>query len=42
MKLINILTALFPCGSITGAPKLSTMKYIEQLESSLAQYIVER
>ena len=34
MKLINILTALFPCGSITGAPKLSTMKYIEQLESS--------
>lgn len=33
-KLINIFNALFPCGSITGAPKLSTMKYIEQLESS--------
>ncbi|MBB6453519.1 para-aminobenzoate synthetase/4-amino-4-deoxychorismate lyase [Salirhabdus euzebyi] len=26
--------ALFPCGSITGAPKISTMKYIANLESS--------
>ncbi|MBE5675374.1 anthranilate synthase component I family protein [Staphylococcus sp. SS87] len=32
--LLKILTALFPCGSITGAPKLNTMKYIKQLESS--------
>ena len=28
------MRALFPCGSITGAPKLSTMKYIQQLETS--------
>ncbi len=27
-------TLLFPCGSITGAPKLNTMKYIKQFESS--------
>lgn len=26
--------ALFPCGSITGAPKISTMKHIAQLEQS--------
>ncbi len=32
--LTQILTSLFPCGSDTGAPKLNTMKYIKQLESS--------
>ncbi|WP_256025793.1 chorismate-binding protein, partial [Staphylococcus aureus] len=32
--LTQILTSLFPCGSITGEPKLNTMKYIKQLESS--------
>ena len=26
--------ALFPCGSVTGAPKASTMKYIKELEPS--------
>lgn len=26
--------ALFPCGSITGAPKISTMKFIHELERS--------
>lgn len=31
-SLNKILTALFPCGSITGAPKLNTMSYIKQLE----------
>lgn len=33
-NLVDIMRALFPCGSITGAPKLSTMKYIQQLETS--------
>jgi para-aminobenzoate synthetase component 1 len=28
----DILRALFPCGSITGAPKVSTMKIIDDLE----------
>ena len=28
------LKALFPCGSITGAPKFNTMKIIERLEAS--------
>ena len=28
----DILLALFPCGSITGAPKLKTMEIIKQLE----------
>ncbi|KAB2481192.1 anthranilate synthase component I family protein [Staphylococcus arlettae] len=32
LSLNNIMAALFPCGSITGAPKLNTMKYIKQLE----------
>jgi para-aminobenzoate synthetase component 1 len=29
----QILEALFPCGSITGAPKLQTMKIIDELET---------
>ena len=28
----DILLALFPCGSITGAPKISTMKIIDRIE----------
>jgi para-aminobenzoate synthetase / 4-amino-4-deoxychorismate lyase len=31
-SLVEILTALFPCASITGAPKVSTMKLISELE----------
>lgn len=31
--LINTLQALFPCGSITGAPKLSTMSIIDRMEN---------
>lgn len=31
-NLYDILEAIFPCGSITGAPKISTMEIIEQLE----------
>ena len=34
MSLVNVLKALFPCGSITGAPKLNTMKYIKALEQT--------
>lgn len=34
LPLNDILTALFPCGSITGAPKISTMKIIRDLECS--------
>lgn len=32
--LLQILTALFPCGSITGAPKINTMSYINKLETT--------
>ena len=28
----NILSALFPCGSVTGAPKIRTMEIIHELE----------
>lgn len=28
----EILSSLFPCGSITGAPKINTMKFIKSLE----------
>ena len=31
--LVQLLQALFPCGSITGAPKRQTMRLIAQLES---------
>ncbi len=30
----EILKALFPCGSITGAPKISTMRIIDEIERS--------
>jgi len=30
----DIIRALFPCGSITGAPKISTMRIIDDLEPS--------
>jgi anthranilate/para-aminobenzoate synthase component I len=33
VNMSDILTALFPCGSITGAPKISTMRIIEQIET---------
>ncbi len=33
-SLVDILKALFPCASITGAPKANTMKIINQLEPS--------
>jgi para-aminobenzoate synthetase/4-amino-4-deoxychorismate lyase len=32
--LVDVLAATFPCGSITGAPKLSTMELITRLEDS--------
>ena len=33
-RLVDVLKALFPCGSITGAPKLSTMRIIAGLETA--------
>ena len=32
VSISDILTAVFPCGSITGAPKISTMRVIESIE----------
>ena len=31
ISLFDIFKAIFPCGSITGAPKVSTMKVIDEL-----------
>jgi len=32
--LVDLLTALFPCGSVTGAPKIAAMDVIAELEST--------
>jgi len=34
VSLVKIFTALFPCASITGAPKVSTMRIISELETT--------
>src|SRR5699024_10301646 len=34
VRLVEVLEALFPCGSITGAPKLSTMALIAEREAA--------
>ncbi|WP_352524004.1 aminodeoxychorismate synthase component I [Heyndrickxia oleronia] len=34
IELVDIFSALFPCGSITGAPKISTMRIISEIEDS--------
>jgi para-aminobenzoate synthetase component 1 len=34
VQLSDILRALFPCGSVTGAPKIHAMDIIEELETS--------
>lgn len=33
VKFSEILRALFPCGSITGAPKISTMRIVDEIET---------
>ncbi|ANU20699.1 aminodeoxychorismate synthase, component I [Planococcus plakortidis] len=34
LRVFDWFQALFPCGSITGAPKVSTMRYIAELEQT--------
>ncbi|MBK7393162.1 MAG: aminodeoxychorismate synthase component I [Chloracidobacterium sp.] len=34
IKMSEILRAVFPCGSITGAPKISTMRIIDEIETA--------
>ncbi|MDE4086782.1 aminodeoxychorismate synthase component I [Planococcus maritimus] len=34
LSVFDWFKALFPCGSITGAPKISTMRYIAELEQT--------
>ena len=34
VSLVDLMSALFPCGSITGAPKIRTMQIIRELERS--------
>ena len=37
-----IVRALFPCGSITGAPKIRAMEILRQLESLAAGRLLRR
>ena len=42
VDLVQTFRALFPCGSITGAPKISTMEIIQKTEKALEVSTVER
>ena len=33
-RLVDVFTALFPCGSVTGAPKVQAMRLIRELEGN--------
>ncbi len=33
LSLVRLMSALFPCGSVTGAPKIRTMEIIHELET---------
>jgi para-aminobenzoate synthetase/4-amino-4-deoxychorismate lyase len=33
-RLVDVFTALFPCGSVTGAPKVQAMRLIRELEDT--------
>ena len=33
-RLVDVFTALFPCGSVTGAPKVQAMRLIHELEDT--------
>nr|WP_295784891.1 aminodeoxychorismate synthase component I [Rhodoferax sp.] len=33
-RLVDVFTALFPCGSVTGAPKVQAMRLIRELENT--------
>ncbi len=39
LKLTELFRALFPCGSITGAPKIRTMQIINELEKESGEFI---
>lgn len=39
-SLCDVFQALFPCGSITGAPKIATMEIIKRVENNLEVFIV--
>ncbi len=34
VKFSDVIRAVFPCGSITGAPKISTMRIIDEIETA--------
>ncbi len=40
--MLDVLKALFPCGSVTGAPKIRTMEILRELEDAPRGYIQGR
>ena len=38
----DIFAGLFPCGSVTGAPKIRAMEIIAELEDGAAQHLLRR
>ena len=40
--LCEVFSALFPCGSVTGAPKVQAMRMIKSLEPDTARHLLRR
>ncbi len=42
LRLPDVFAALFPCGSVTGAPKVRAMQLIRELERQPAGHLLRR
>ena len=40
LSAVDLIRAIFPCGSITGAPKIRAMEIIDEIEAQSARHLL--